>query len=304
MCDSQLAAAAAALEISADAPEVPTAEGAVNATGGNTAKKKKKKKKKKSAAQKAAAAEEAAAGGDGADGADAASEGGAAAPPAEGEPSTGKKKRVRKRKKKKSAAERAAAMEKPVGKYEGRCLNPDSFTDYYVKYGQTEPPTIPVEELFPKGKFPKGEEMNHPGDFNVHRTTDAECRARDRASAEVVEKVRCAAEVHRQVRSWAQSFIKPGIKIIDMCEMLENKNRELVQEAGLGRGIGFPTGCSLNHVAAHWTPNPGDETVLTFDDVMKIDFGTQVRWVTATIEPNCRQLRSPFASLALADSLT
>ena len=272
---SELAAAAAALEISTDAPEVPTAEGAVNASqDGVGKKKKKKKKKKKSAAQKQAAAEEAAAGGDGTA---AAGEGDAAAAPAEGEPSAGKKKRVRKRKKKKSAAERAAAMEKPVGKYEGRCLNPDSFTDYYVKYGQTEPPTIPVVELFPKGKFPKGEEMNHPGDHNVHRTTDAECRARDRASAEVVEKVRCAAEVHRQVRSWAQSFIKPGIKIIDMCEMLENKNRELVQEAGLGRGIGFPTGCSLNHVAAHWTPNPGDETVLTFDDVMKIDFGTQVR---------------------------
>ena len=62
----------------------------------------------------------------------------------------------------------------------------------------------------------------------------------------------------------------------DMCEMLENKNRELVGESGLQRGIGFPTGCSLNHVAAHYTPNTGDETVLQYDDVMKIDFGTQI----------------------------
>ena len=40
--------------------------------------------------------------------------------------------------------------------------------------------------------------------------------------------------------------------------------------------LGFPTGCSLDHVAAHYTPNPGDETVLTKDHVMKIDFGTQI----------------------------
>lgn len=47
--------------------------------------------------------------------------------------------------------------------------------------------------------------------------------------ADLYDKVRMAAEVHRQVRSYSQSFIKPGIKLIDMCEMLENKNRELMQ---------------------------------------------------------------------------
>jgi methionine aminopeptidase len=41
--------------------------------------------------------------------------------------------------------------------------------------------------------------------------------------------VRLAAEVHREVRRYAQSIIKPGIKLTDMCELLENKNRELVQ---------------------------------------------------------------------------
>lgn len=29
-------------------------------------------------------------------------------------------------------------------------------------------------------------------------------------------------------------------------------------------------------VAAHWTPNTGDKTVLQYDDVMKLDFGTHV----------------------------
>eukprot|EP00434_Breviolum_minutum_P021447 symbB.v1.2.018926.t1/scaffold1517.1/size114154/9 len=45
---------------------------------------------------------------------------------------------------------------------------------------------------------------------------------------------------------------------------------------GLEAGWGFPTGCSLNWVAAHYTPNYGDETVLQFDDVCKLDFGVQV----------------------------
>ena len=45
-------------------------------------------------------------------------------------------------------------------------------------------------------------------------------------------KVRHASEVHRQVRHYAQSFIKPGIKLTDMCEMLEETNRRLVKENG------------------------------------------------------------------------
>lgn len=40
--------------------------------------------------------------------------------------------------------------------------------------------------------------------------------------------------------------------------------------------MAFPTGCSLNHCAAHYTPNAGDETVLKYDDVCKLDFGTHV----------------------------
>ena len=53
-------------------------------------------------------------------------------------------------------------------------------------------------------------------------------------------------------------------------------NRFLSKENGLKAGIAFPTGCSINHCAAHFSPNPGDTTVLNYDDVMKIDFGSQV----------------------------
>lgn len=44
----------------------------------------------------------------------------------------------------------------------------------------------------------------------------------------------------------------------------------------MNAGLAFPTGCSLNHCAAHYTPNAGDPTILQEDDVCKIDFGTHV----------------------------
>ena len=59
--------------------------------------------------------------------------------------------------------------------------------------------------------------------------------------------------------------------------MIENTNRKLIEANKLEAGIAFPTGCSINHCAAHYTPNPGDNRIFEKDDVMKIDFGTHVR---------------------------
>ena len=40
--------------------------------------------------------------------------------------------------------------------------------------------------------------------------------------------------------------------------------------------MGFPTGVSVNHIAAHYTPNPHDTRCLHYGDVLKLDFGAQV----------------------------
>jgi len=34
-------------------------------------------------------------------------------------------------------------------------------TNYYMKYGQTNPPTVPIFELFPSNKYPQGEMLAH-----------------------------------------------------------------------------------------------------------------------------------------------
>lgn len=64
--------------------------------------------------------------------------------------------------------------------------------------------------------------------------------------------------------------------MIEICEELESVARKLIREDGLKAGLAFPTGCSRNHCAAHYTPNAGDTTVLQYDDVTKIDFGTHI----------------------------
>lgn len=70
----------------------------------------------------------------------------------------GKKKRKKKKKpakKKSTAAPVASGSALP----HARCLG--GYTDYFLKYGQTNPPTRPVAELFTNGVYPEGEIQAH-----------------------------------------------------------------------------------------------------------------------------------------------
>ncbi|XP_057670000.1 methionine aminopeptidase 2 [Diorhabda carinulata] len=145
---------------------------------------------------------------------------------------------------------------------------------------QTDPPSIPIVELFPDGVFPIGEiqkyETGKDDRTAKDRFTSEEKRALDRMHNDIYNEVRLAAEAHRQTRQYIQKWIKPGMTMIEICEELENTARKLIGENGLKAGLAFPTGCSKNHCAAHYTPNAGDKTVFEYDDVVKIDFGTHI----------------------------
>ncbi len=57
--------------------------------------------------------------------------------------------------------------------------------------------------------------------------------------------VRKASEVHRAVRKYIKTIAVPGVKLIDMCETLENSVRKLIEEKGLQvrpRGRGHDAG--------------------------------------------------------------
>ena len=82
-----------------------------------------------------------------------------------------------------------------------------------------------------------------------------EKRELERLEANMYNEVRQCSEVHREVRRYISNWVKPGMKLIDVCETLENSVRTLIEARGMEAGIAFPTGCSQNHIAAHWTPN-------------------------------------------------
>ncbi|KAF2905355.1 hypothetical protein ILUMI_00819 [Ignelater luminosus] len=145
---------------------------------------------------------------------------------------------------------------------------------------QTDPPSIAIVDLFPDQVFPEGEIMQYASGKDDRTAKDRfsseEKRALDRMHNDIYNEVRLAAEAHRQTRQHMQRWIKPGMTMIQICEELENTARKLIKENGLQAGLAFPTGCSRNHCAAHYTPNAGDPTVLEYDDVTKIDFGTHI----------------------------
>ena len=185
----------------------------------------------------------------------------------------------KKKKKSKSKSGAVSAVPAPVAESAERFSIPEQDNSVFRRVGnwkadeesrQPIPPRITVRYA------PVGEEQEYS---NGRRTPENE--AKESLLEDDLRDIRQAAEVHRQVRKYAQSFIRPGMQMIDICQRLEKKTLELVGTKAdwsnyLECGYGFPTGCSLNHVAAHYTPNHGDKTVLTADDICKLDFGVHV----------------------------
>lgn len=138
-----------------------------------------------------------------------------------------------------------------------------------------------MSNLFPNGQYPEGEIVEYRKE-NSYRTTSEEKRHLDRMNNDFLNEYRQGAEVHRQVRLWAQKNIKPGKSLIEIAEGIEDSVRTLTGHQGLEEGdnikggMGFPTGLSINHCAAHYTPNAGNKTILQENDVMKVDFGAHI----------------------------
>ncbi|KAL4921212.1 peptidase M24, structural domain-containing protein [Aspergillus aurantiobrunneus] len=146
---------------------------------------------------------------------------------------------------------------------------------------QSSPPRVPVSNLFPNGQYPEGETVEYKNE-NSYRTTNEEKRYLDRMNNDFLQEYRQGAEVHRQVRQYAQKNIKPGQTLTEIAEGIEDSVRALTGHSGLEEGdnikggMGFPCGLSINHCAAHYTPNAGNKMVLQQGDVMKVDFGAQL----------------------------
>lgn len=138
-----------------------------------------------------------------------------------------------------------------------------------------------ISQLFPNGNYPKGEEVEYR-DENRYRTTDEEKRYLDNTKGDFLSDYRQAAEAHRQVRHWAQKNIKPGQTLTQIANGIEDSVRRLVGHDGLCEGdsliagMGFPLGLNIDEIAAHFSPNAGNKTVLQQNNVLKVDIGIHI----------------------------
>jgi len=187
--------------------------------------------------------------------------------PAKTAPAKGGKKKGKNAKDKKKEAAKAKKAAAAAAEEEAKANAPKG-------------PDAPVRSLFPDGHFPVGQRLEYEQPLNLWRRESEEQRQREKVQEDQYENLREAAEAHRIVRQWARSWIKPGMKMIDIADTIETSLRKTIDAEGVKRSIAFPTGLSLNNVAAHYTPNAGDTRVLKDSDVLKVDIGLQVNgWI-------------------------
>ncbi|MBD3352993.1 MAG: type II methionyl aminopeptidase, partial [Candidatus Lokiarchaeota archaeon] len=89
----------------------------------------------------------------------------------------------------------------------------------------------------------------------------------EKEEKERVKAFKDAGEIAKKVKKFIRPKIKPGAKLIDLVEAAEKKIEEL------GGKPGFPVNIGINHIAAHYTPPPGDKTEIKEGDVVKFDMG-------------------------------
>ena len=87
---------------------------------------------------------------------------------------------------------------------------------------------------------------------------------------ETKQKYLEAGKIASEALAFAKKKLKPGIPLLELADSVEAK---IIEQGG---GIAFPINLSLNNVAAHDTPAPGDARTLGEHDLLKVDVGVQV----------------------------
>ncbi len=86
---------------------------------------------------------------------------------------------------------------------------------------------------------------------------------------EDIEKWRQAGKITAEALMFGKKLIKPGAKLIEVADAIDNKI------ISLGAKPAWPTQISLNEVAAHFTAEPADQTILK-DQIVSIDVGAHI----------------------------
>lgn len=113
-----------------------------------------------------------------------------------------------------------------------------------------------------------------------------------------------AGKIAAEVRENARKKYHVGSTLLEICESIE---KEIERKGGK---CAFPVNASLNEIAAHYTAEPNDSTVVKENDLLKIDLGVQINGyiadtaVTVCYDPNYDYLvQAAEASLREAISI-
>lgn len=84
------------------------------------------------------------------------------------------------------------------------------------------------------------------------------------------DKWRRAGVVAREALDIARPLVKPGTKVLEIVEAVENYIREKAT------GISFPCNVAINNIAAHYTSPLDDETIIEEGDLVTVDCGAHI----------------------------
>jgi len=77
-----------------------------------------------------------------------------------------------------------------------------------------------------------------------------------------------AGQIASEVKKFIFDYVQSGMKLIDIARAIDSKIVEL------GGEWGFPVNLSIDKVAAHYTPDPSDDSVAS--GLLKVDFGVAI----------------------------
>ena len=141
---------------------------------------------------------------------------------------------------------------------------------------KTTAPAAVKKEVKPVQKAPEAPKQVSDEE-QLKAIEEAEKKRKEEEEAENKKKLDAlekAGSIHKTVMEFVKPMVKPGAKVLDICEAAEAKIIEL------GAMVGFPINIAINEVAAHYTSPPNDETVIGEEDVVKVDLGVAVDgWV-------------------------
>lgn len=108
---------------------------------------------------------------------------------------------------------------------------------------------------------------------------------------ETLEYYRKAGEIASEVSKATSRIIKPGRKILDVCEEIEGMILQL------GGKLAFPCNIGINEVTAHFTPSKETQDVIPDNSIVKIDLGVHVNGfiadtaITISLDPMYESLK-------------